>query len=86
MINSLLSDSDEVPEGNKVSGRLVQRACGDPQEHLPQAVRAGVDQLQPQQPHQDIQIRLHTPVQHQVTVPHLYEIYLRIIIMTKYII
>ena len=63
-----MSDSDEVPEGNKVSGRLVQRAGGDPQEHLPQAVRAGVDQLQPQQPHQDIQICLYTPVQHQVMV------------------
>ena len=38
----------------------------NPQEHFPKVVRVGVDQLQPQQPHPDLQIRLHTPLQYQV--------------------
>ena len=41
---------------------LVQPAGGDPEEHVSQVVRAGDDQLQPQQPHTDLQICLHAPL------------------------
>ena len=40
-----VSDPDEEPEGHQVPGRLLQRAARDPQEHVPQALRAGDHQL-----------------------------------------
>ena len=58
----LLPDPNEEPEGDQVPGRLLQPAGGDPEEHVSQAVRVGDDQLQPQQPHSDIQIGLHTSI------------------------
>ena len=40
-----ISDPDEEPEGHQVPRRLLQRAARDPQEHVPQALRAGDHQL-----------------------------------------